>query len=342
MSETDPFTLLSELVAIPSLTGAEGPYAERVAELLRAEGYEVELPEVLPGRPNLVARPAGGPAPLLYFSTHLDVVPPHLPPRREGDALYGRGTADTKGPLICMLSAARQLRAEGISCGFLLVVGEEVDHVGAIHAAETLDLGGARILLGEPTHCEVVRAQKGILKLRFVAEGRAGHSAFPGQGESAIHRLLDLLEAIRREPWPDDPDLGQTTLNVGLIEGGAAANVFAPAASAVVLFRLCAPVAAILARVEALLADPALEGAVRSELISSNDPQVLDPPPGFATRVIPFNSDASYLAPLGPVWLCGPGAIEVAHSEHEHITRAQLARGVETYLALGRAAAAAR
>ncbi len=55
--------------------------------------------------------------------------------------------------------------------------------------------------------------------------------------------------------------------------------------------------------------------------------------------MIPFNSDASYLAPLGPVWLCGPGAIEIAHSEREHITRAQLERGIETYAALGRAAA---
>ena len=339
MRDPDPFDLLSELVAIPSETGQEGPYTLRVAELLREAGYTVELPEVAPGRSNLVARPADGPPPALYFSTHLDVVPPHLDPRREGDALYGRGTADTKGPLVAMLAAARALREEGISAGFLLVVGEEVDHVGAIHAARTLDLGGARILLGEPTHCRVVQAQKGLLKLRFVARGEAGHSAFPEQGVSAVHHLLDLLQAIRSEPWPDDPQLGETTLNVGLIEGGVAANVFAPAASAVVLFRLCAPVVATLARVDAILAEPRFSGALERELISSNDPQVLDPPPGFPTCVIPFNSDASYLAPLGPVWLCGPGAIEIAHSVREHITREQLARGVETYLALGRAAA---
>lgn len=335
---SDSFDLLSELVAIPSETGDEGPYTHRVAELLRAEGYTVDLPEVVPGRPNLIARPALGPPPAIYFSTHLDVVPPHIEPRLEGDALYGRGTADTKGPLVAMLEAARTLSAEGIAAGFLLVIGEEVDHIGAIHAAQTLDLGGARILLGEPTHCRVVKAQKGLLKIRFVAEGQAAHSAFPDQGVSAIHRLLDLLEALRSEPWPDDPELGETTLNVGLIEGGVAANVFAPAASAVVLFRLCAPVDAIQARIDELLAEVRFEGAVGQELISRNDPQRLDPPAGFETCVIPFNSDASYLAPLGPVWLCGPGAIEIAHSEREHITRDQLQRGVETYVALGRAA----
>ncbi|MGE0712458.1 MAG: M20/M25/M40 family metallo-hydrolase [Planctomycetota bacterium] len=331
----DHFELLEELVAIPSPSGEEGAYAERVGELLRAEGYAVELPEVAPGRPNLVARPATGPAPTIYFSTHLDVVPPHLPPRREGDALYGRGTADTKGPLVAMLEAARRLRAEGVATGFLLVVGEEVDHCGARHAAATLDLGGARILLGEPTSNRVVSAQKGLLKLQLRAEGVAGHSAFPDRGVSAIHRLLDALSALRGEAWPDEETLGQTDLNVGTIKGGVAANVFAPAAEAVVLFRLCAPVDSVLARVDELLGE-----GVSREVISRNDPAWLDSPPGFPTCVIPFNSDATYLAPLGPVWLCGPGAIELAHSEHEHIRREDLLAGVESYVALARAATA--
>jgi acetylornithine deacetylase len=330
------FELLEELVAIPAPSGAEGPYTQHVARLLEAEGYTVELPEVAPDRPNLVARPAEGPPPGIYFSTHLDVVPPHIPPRREGDALYGRGTADTKGPLVAMLEAARRLRAEGISAGFLLVVGEEVDHCGAKHAAATLDLGGARILLGEPTSNRVVAAQKGLLKLRLVASGQAGHSAFPDRGVSAIHRLLDALSALRSEPWPSAPELGETTLNVGTFEGGVAANVFAPSAEAVVLFRLCTPVAPVLERVQSLLGE-----GVSSEVISKNDPVTLDPPAGFPTCVIPFNSDASYLAPLGPVWLCGPGAIELAHSEHEHILLAELETGIETYVALGRAAAQA-
>ena len=334
--KNDPLELLEELVAIPSITGDEATYTRRVAELLSADGYDVELPEVEPGRPNLVARPQQGPPPAIYFSTHLDVVPPHIPPRWEGDSLYGCGTADTKGPLVAMFEAARRLRAEGISAGFLLVVGEEVDHIGAIHAAETLDLGGARILLGEPTSTRVVAAQKGLLKVRLSAVGQAGHSAFPDRGVSAVHRLLDALTAIRAEAWPDDPVLGETTLNVGTIQGGVAANVFAPAAEAVVLFRLCAPVAGVLERVEALLGE-----GVRCEVISRNDPVKLDPPAGFPTCVIPFNSDASYLSGLGPVWLSGPGRIELAHSEHEHIRREDVAAGIESYVALGRAAAAA-
>jgi acetylornithine deacetylase len=274
----------------------------------------------------------------VVFSTHLDVVPPHVPPRRTGERLYGRGSADTKGPLVAMLGAARALRAEGVPVGFLLVVGEEVDHSGALDAARRLDLGGARIVLGEPTSNRVVAAQKGLLKVRLVAVGKAGHSAFPERGVSAIHRLLDALAAVRAADWPRDPLLGETTLNVGTLQGGVAANVFAPAAEAQVLVRLVEPVARAQARLEAAVEAAAGPGAVRVERLSGNDPVRLDPPPGFETCVIPFNSDASYLAPLGPVWLCGPGAIEVAHADDEHIDRADLEAGLTTYVRLARAA----
>lgn len=330
----DPFDLLERLVAIPSPSGQEGAYAAEVARLLEAEGLEVEAREVAPGRPNVVARPRGAP-PKVWLSTHLDVVPPHIPPRRDGDRLYGRGTADTKGPLVAMLEAARSLDpAARAQVGFLLVVGEEVDHSGALAAALQPDLR-ARIILGEPTSNRVVAAQKGLLKVRLVAEGVAGHSAFPDRGVSAVHRLLDVLEAVRRAPWPRRPALGETTLNVGTIQGGVAANVFAPRAEAVVLLRLVEPWRDALARIEAAAA--AVEGA-RVERLTSNDPVTFEPPPGFDTCVIPFNSDASYLAPLGPVWLCGPGAIEVAHADHEHIDRADLALGARTYARLLRAA----
>jgi acetylornithine deacetylase len=328
---SDPFELLARWVDIPSITGDEGAYAGAVAEVLAAEGLAVELQEVAPGRPNLVARPPDR-TPEIVFSTHLDVVPPHLPARREGDRLYGRGTADTKGPLVAMLLAARQLMAEGVGVGFLLVVGEEVDHCGALAAADALDLGQPTILLGEPTSNRVVAAQKGMLKVRAKAAGVAGHSAFPDRGVSAVHRLLTYLERVRSEPWPSDPVLGDTTLNVGTIAGGVAANVFAPEAEAQLMFRLAGPVVDAEARLRALLP----EGVV-VERISGNDPVRLPPPEGFDTCVIPFNSDAGYLESLGRVVLCGPGAIEVAHSDHEHIDLASLNEGAETYVRLARA-----
>ncbi len=341
LADKDPFDLLERLVALPSPSGDEGPYARVVADLWRdlaapGGGLDVRLDEVAPGRPNVLALPRGR-APDVVLSTHLDVVPPHVPPRRDGERLFGRGTADTKGPLVAMLLAAEALLREGMAVGFLGVVGEEVDHSGAAHAARTLDLGQAPILLGEPTSNRVVVAQKGLLKVRLTAAGVAGHSAFPDRGVSAIHRLLDHLDALRREPWPGDPVLGPTTLNVGTIAGGVAANVFAPAAAAEVLMRLSCPSAHALARVRALAPD-----GVTVEVVSHNDPLHLTPPADEPACTIPFNSDASYLAPLGPVWLAGPGAIEVAHAAHEHIDRADLLAGAALYERLARAAVRGR
>ena len=331
---SDPFDLLERFLRVPSPSGGEGPYAALVAEVLRDIGWRVDLLEVAPGRPNLLARPPGVDRPRAWLSTHLDVVPPELPVRREPTRMWGRGAADTKGPLVAMLHAGVRLREEGRPPGFLFVVGEEVDHSGALHAAHACDLGGARLILGEPTSNRLVAAQKGMLKLRVQAEGRAGHSAFPERGVSAIHRLLALFAAVEREPWASDPVLGPTTWNVGLIEGGVAANVFAPAAEAQVLFRLAGAAAPLEERLRALCPE-----GVRFERISGNDPVWFTPPEGFPTCVVPFNTDAAYLAPLGcPVWLVGPGAIELAHSVEEHIDRSDLLQGIETYARLCRLA----
>jgi acetylornithine deacetylase len=333
----DELDLLEKLVACRSTTGQEGDYARAAAEILRELGFATELREAAPSRPNLVAR--DGSARLsVVFSTHLDTVPPHLPPRREGDRLYGRGACDAKGPFVSMVSAARRLRAKGATgIGFLLLVGEEVDHGGAIVAGrdyKDLAADRPRILLGEPTSALVVRGQKGILKVTLKAAGKAAHSAFPDRGASAVHALLDALERVRQEPWPVDPLLGATTVNVGQISGGVAANVLAPAAEAVLLFRLVSPVAPVLERLRALAPGIAVEAT------SSNDPLRFETPEGEPTSVVPFNTDAAYLAPIGEVWLGGPGAIEVAHSVDEHTTRSELDAGTALYLRLAERALA--
>lgn len=333
----DDLEILEKLVAVRSTSGQEGDYARLTAELLQADGFRTELREAAPARPNVLATDGCSRLRLVY-STHLDTVPPHIAPRREKDRLYGRGACDAKGPFLAMVLAARRLRAKGATgVGFLLLVGEEVDHGGAIVAGrdyKAFATGSPRIVLGEPTSAKVVAAQKGLLKVALKASGKAAHSAFPDRGASAVHALLDVLEKVRREPWPVDPVLGPTTVNIGTIGGGVAANVLAPAAEAVLLFRLVSPVAPVLDRLRALAGD------VQVESTSSNDPVRFEPPAGEPTSLVPFNTDASYISPLGPVWLGGPGAIEIAHSTDEHLTRAELEAGVDLYVRLGERALA--
>jgi acetylornithine deacetylase len=113
----------------------------------------------------------------------------------------------------------------------------------------------------------MARAQKGILRARIRTTGRAGHSGYPEIGPSAIDRLVEALVGLRRSSWPVDPKRGLTTLNVGVIRGGVAANVIAPSAVAELVFRLVGKPDSVLGRLVTLLGH-----AFETEVISSHPP----------------------------------------------------------------------
>ncbi|MFW5967789.1 MAG: M20/M25/M40 family metallo-hydrolase, partial [Persicimonas sp.] len=262
---------------------------------------------------------------------HVDTVPPYIGPRRTPEAVYGRGACDTKGGIVAMARAGRRLLERGYEdFGYLFVVGEEVDHVGAKEASK-LDLAPRRIILCEPTRNRVVSAQKGMLKLKLSAAGVAAHSAYPERGDSALHHLLDGIEKLRAASWPEHDLLGPTTLNVGRLEGGVAANVLAPSARAQLLFRTVSDTEALLERVRAVLDR---HGVGIDEAIY-NDPVFFDPPDDVPSCTVSFNTDATYLEPLGPIWLVGPGDIEHAHSDDEHISLESFSEGIDLYESLG-------
>ncbi len=326
---------LIEWLHIDSTSGREEEFLLHLEAFFESRGWRTRRQAVEEGRFNLICDLGQGQSdrqgPSLLYSTHVDTVPPFLPIRREGDRIFGRGACDTKGGLVAMVEAAEILRAEGHEdIGFLLVVGEEVDHCGAIKAAE-LELRPRRVVLCEPTENQVVSAQKGMLRIGLRTKGVAGHSAFLDRGESAVEPLLDALQTLRGAPYPMDEILGPTTLNIGIIEGGVAANIFAPEARAELLFRAVSPIGPLLSHVRDLVGE---EVEIVDEVF--NDPVFFDPPEGIETCTVPFNTDATYLKELGPVWLVGPGDIRVAHGDHEHIDLADLRAGVELYVELGR------
>lgn len=320
---------LIQWLLIDSVTPDEGAFLEALERFFIARGYECARQPVEPGRWNLLAtRP--GHTPRLIFSTHVDTVPPFLPVRRDGDTIYGRGACDTKGGLLAMCEAAEALMAQGHhDIGFLLVVGEEVDHIGA-RAAQQLSMRPERIILCEPTRNRVIAAQKGMAKLKLHAHGVAAHSAYPERGDSALHRLIDAAHDALHADWPQHDLLGPTTLNVGQMQGGVAANVFAPEADADVLIRLVSDPEPVLDQLRHLCAHHRVE----VEPLVHNAPVFFNPPEGFTSGTVSFNTDASYLAPVAPVWLVGPGDIEVAHTDHEHITLSDIQDGIALYIRL--------
>ena len=95
------------------------------------------------------------------------------------------------------------------------------------------------------------------------------------------------------------------------------------------LFRAVISVAPILAQVR----EQCVDGVEVSDAVY-NDPVFFEPPDGIETCTVPFNTDATYLSELGPIWLVGPGDIRVAHSDEEHIELPALAEGAELYVDL--------
>src|SRR5207248_10108285 len=147
---TDVVSLEAELLAIQSTTGSETGVVDFVSRWLVARGWNVTLQEVSRGRANIWGSRSsndGG----VTFSTHLDTVPPFVPPRLEGTRLFGRGSSDAKGIAASMMVAADRLVANGEKrVDVLFVVGEEK---ASDHARPANNLHARRPypLTGEPT-----------------------------------------------------------------------------------------------------------------------------------------------------------------------------------------------
>ncbi|MGE3171480.1 MAG: M20 family metallopeptidase [Planctomycetota bacterium] len=321
---------LEALCAADTTTGHEDRGLPALEALLRELGADVERLQVEPGRTNVWA--SWSARPRLLFSTHLDTVPPYLPPTRSGDLLHGRGACDAKGQVVAQLHAIRALLDRGVTdVAWLGVVGEETDSIGARKALalqeRCRDL--CAVIDGEPTENVLATGQRGTLHLELRTHGVPAHSGMPELGRSALWDLFDWLQRLRQQPVRCDPELGPEIWNLGLMHGGAAPNVIAPEASAEVFVRTLPGCA-----FQDLARRLAPDGA-EVRLLGECEPDRYPALPGFAHCTVPFGSDAPRLRQLVPdrtVVLAGPGSITVAHTQDERITGAELDAGAALLL----------
>ena len=152
------------------------------------------------------------------------------------------------------------------------------------------------------------------------------HSAYPELGESAIDKLLDALERVRKIPLPTDPEIGPSTMNIGVIEGGRAPNVIPDYARAQIQYRLVSPADELKRQItEAVGSSARAEIALETPFVRL---RTLDSIP---TMIAAFTTDIPSLTSWGEPLLLGPGSIHVAHTEREHVSKAQLTEAVELY-----------
>ena len=322
------FELTKRLIEIESTTGNEKEAALFLRGHLAGLGYDVALQEAAPERFNVCA--FAGP-PIIVFTSHIDTVPPYIPFREDGEFLHGRGACDAKGIVAAQIEAAERLRREGENrIGLLFVVGEERNSAGALRANR--EPPGSRYYInGEPTENRLAIASKGSLRVELAAGGRAAHSAYPERGESAILKLLDVLEDIRRMDLPRDPQLGSSTCNIGVLEGGTRPNVVPDYARAEIMLRSVEPIADLKQRLEAVI-----RGRVRVDYRFEVPPVRMEAVEGFETTVVSFTHDVPFLDRWGKPFLMGPGSILDAHTDHERVSKSELLKGIDLYVRLAR------
>lgn len=321
--------LTRALIDIESITNNEERIGNFLYECLTplAAKYDgrLERVPVEPRRFNVFAQ--WGERLDVTLSTHMDTVPPFFASSEDGETIFGRGACDTKGIIASMIAAVEALLESGQrSIALLFVVGEERNSAGAARAAA--DPRGSRYIInGEPTENQLALGSKGALRYEVAATGKMAHSAYPELGDSAIHKLIQALTAIRAIALPSDPLLGPSTLNIGTISGGRAPNVVADEAKADIMIRLVGDSAAT----KQALAQ-AVEGLAELREIIEIPALRLNAVDGIPSTVVAFTTDIpAFNGQWGEPFLIGPGSIHVAHTLEERVAKSDLLAAVEIY-----------
>jgi len=364
-------SLARDLVRMPSVNppGDEKQVAEFIADRLKSGGFEVDIYDVYPQRPNVTATLKGAEeGPTLLFNGHTDVVPvgsgwttePFKADVRNG-RIYGRGSADMKGGLASMIVAMEALKETGIELRGNLVFSAVVDEEATGNGTRSLIERGLKsdfAIIGEPTGLSIAIAHKGSVWFKITTHGKTVHSSMPHKGINAIYKMVrvinsleDLSNKLQREAHPL---LGPPTLSVGKITGGTKPNIV-PEDCEIVVDRRLIPgetigkvraefdelISAIKKEDEEFQADiEVIPGVVGPAEIPQNEP-IVKALMSSTKKVIgrsiitgfTASCDAYYLIKQGriPTAIFGPGEINQAHVADEYVEIAQLMAAAKIY-----------
>ena len=344
------------LLSIDSTSGKERAVAEWLLKNLEAPSKQAM--EVGDGTLNLLL--SWG-TPKVVFCTHMDTVPPYIPPKEilsggtpfasltpapptakaagpspcpcpgvdtsSGENLLrieGRGACDAKGQLFAMYTACKELEAKGCTdFGLLLLSGEETGSWGAKAFAKT-GFQAPFLIVGEPTENKMVSASKGTKSYDLTFTGEAFHSGYPQYGVSAVDLFNQFYNKLKGVDWGVDPVLGETTWNIGLLHSDNPQNILSPKLTCRLYFRTT------------FVSDQKVQdwmaGQPGVSARGGDSPANYVTLPGFASAPVAFGSDAPHLTGFGHKIICGPGSIRHAHRDDEQILVSELEEAVQLYI----------
>lgn len=316
-------------------------------------------------------------APKIIVTSHIDTVPPFIPYsvsapgpssqdgivqelNRSNILISGRGTVDAKACVAAQLHALLSLisspnhasppGSQALPVALLFVVGEEYYGDGmktfsssSLH--QNMSKAYTTVIFGEPTESQLPSGHKGLVLFSLHATGKAAHSGYPWLGSSANSILIPVLSAVDQlgdaaeadGGLPRSQKYGNSTVNIGLVRGGVAANVVAAKASAEVAVRLAGGTPE---QAKAIISEAVKKasGEVAVDVVFSGPayPPVdldsdIDDFPGNLT--VNYGTDVPNLQVQSGVkrYLYGPGSILVAHGDHEALTVGELEASVDGY-----------
>ena len=262
------FDFFHELLSIDSTSGKEREVAEWLAERLpgmfpASNRPLLRVDEVGDGTLNLLLTWG---SPRIVFCSHLDTVPPYIPPvfcdrwpvkpamtesttpgttplvipgltGNLPDVIAGRGSCDAKGQVFALVESCKRLAEEGQSdFGLLLLAGEETGSWGAKAFAKT-EFKAEYLVVGEPTDNCMVSASKGTKSFDLKFIGVPFHSGYPQYGVSAVDLFVEFVNALKAKDFGMDPLLGETTWNIGLVHSDNPQNILSPELTCRIYFR---------------------------------------------------------------------------------------------------------
>jgi succinyl-diaminopimelate desuccinylase len=333
---SDTLELAKDLISRPSVTPKDIGCQALIAERLSKIGFKIEHMR-FGETDNLWAR-RGNEGPLFAFAGHTDVVPtgpeenwkyPPFEPTIDNGILYGRGTADMKGSIACMLTACERFIENNPkhigSIAFLITSDEEGPAFdGTVKVIKTLEARNEKIdwcLVGEPSStnkvCDVIKnGRRGSIGCTLKVKGKQGHVAYPHLAKNPIHDFAPVLKILTETEWDKGNEFfPPTTFQVSNIHAGTGVTNVIPGECEVIFnFRFSTAItdAQIRQRVEALLnehnieyeIDWALSGQAflteRGKLVEATQKAIKDIC-GFDSELSTAGgtSDGRFIAPTG-------------------------------------------
>ena len=342
-----------KILSVDSTSGKEVELADILSVELAAPGRKIDIFEVGDGTRNVLV--SWG-TPKVIFCTHLDTVPPYMPPVFEESVVRGRGSCDAKGQIFAMYEACRELEAKGCTdFGLLLLAGEETGSFGAKAYNADPAVKAAWLIVGEPTDNCMASAAKGTKSFEVTFAGLPCHSGYPENGASAVLYFNDFVNALRSIVFPMDPVLGETTWNIGKLSSDNPQNILSDRLTCRVYFRTTFESDEMVCNIMKNIAGPQAklrfgkrkvqdgsdivakevapwQKAMTVQAFGGDTPSRFEVLYGFESKPVAFGSDAPQLKCFEHKILCGPGSILVAHRDEEHITLADIEKAIAQYV----------